>query len=55
MYKKLKRSSEGELKKMYPELSRRVPCIWTRQIFIRSIGYVFVNEIHEFINRQSKV
>lgn len=52
--KKLKMTSASILKKEFPELMKRVPNIWTRQVFIRTIGTVSLNDMKEFIELQSK-
>lgn len=52
--KKLKLSSASELKKNFPELMKRIPNIWTRQVFIRTLGNSTVNDMIDFIEAQSK-
>ena len=52
--KKLKLSSASELKKKFPELMKRVPNIWTRQVYVRTLGNSSVNDMINFIEAQSK-
>ena len=51
---KLKDISATKLKEKFPSLTKRVPCIWTRDSFIKTIGKFEEDDISEFLSLQKK-
>lgn len=51
---KLKDISATKLKERFPPLTKRVPCIWTRDSFIKTIGSFNEKELEEFLTLQKK-
>lgn len=51
---KLKNLSAPELKELYPELNSRIPSIWTRETYIKSIGKLNKEDIDIFVKLQKK-
>lgn len=51
---KLKNNSASILKEKFPELTSRIPSIWTRDSFISTIGKVKEEDISNFTNFQKK-
>jgi len=53
--KDLKRESASLLKKEFPHLCSRLPNIWTRSVFIASVGSVSLEVVKKYIEDQKKV
>lgn len=53
--KDLKRDSASLLKKEFPELKSKLPCIWTRSAFISTVGAVSLDIVKEYIENQKGV
>lgn len=51
---KLKDISAKELKNEFPSLEKRVPCIWTRDTFIQTIGSLDEQALEYFFKIQEK-
>lgn len=52
--KKLKRTSASELKRNFPQLMKRIPNIWTRKAYVRTLGESSRDDVIEFLDSQSK-
>ena len=50
--KKIKRKTSYELRKEFPELVRKLPCLWTRSKFIATVGSVSLDVINTYIEQQ---
>lgn len=50
--KHIKKQSAMRLKKQFPELKHRLPCIWTRSAFISSVGSVSMETVKQYIQEQ---
>ena len=48
----IKGRTASVLNKRFPELRKRLPCIWTRSKFICSVGAVSLDSIKHYIERQ---
>ena len=53
--KDLKRESASLLKKEFPQLTSRLPNLWTRSVFIASVGSVSLEVVKKYIENQRKV
>ena len=53
--KDLKRESASLLKKEFPHLKSRLPNIWTRSVFIGSVGSVSLETVKRYIESQKNV
>ena len=53
--KDLKRESASLLKKEFPHLKTRLPNIWTRSVFIGSVGSVSLETVKRYIENQKNV
>lgn len=53
--KDLKRESASLLKKEFPYLKSRLPNIWTRSVFIGSVGSVSLETVKRYIENQKNV
>ena len=51
---KLKDISAKNLKEAYPSFTKRVPCIWTRNSFIETIGTHDETYLEKFVSLQQK-
>ena len=49
---KLKKESKDYLKKVDPSFKTRIPCIWTRESFISTVGKVTDNDLKKFVDFQ---
>ena len=50
--KKIKSKTAHELRKEFPELVRKLPCLWTRSKFITTVGSVSLDAINTYIEQQ---
>ena len=48
----LKGTSSRLLKKEFPELKKRLPCLWTRTSFISTVGSVSLETVKKYIQNQ---
>jgi putative transposase len=53
--KKIKGSSAKILRDEFPELKRKLPCLWTRSKFISSVGSVSLEVVKKYIEGQKNV
>ena len=53
--KDLKRESASLLNKEFPHLKSRLPNIWTRSVFIGSVGSVSLETVKRYIENQKNV
>ena len=53
--KDLKRESASLLKKEFPHLKSRLPNIWTRSVFIGSVGSVSLEIVKKYIENQKNI
>lgn len=53
--KSFKKQSASTLKKEFPYLKSKVPCIWTRSCFISTVGSVSLDVVKQYIENQKKV
>ena len=51
---KLKAQSAYQMRKIYPELKKKLPCLWTRSCFISSVGSVSLDVVKKYIEDQKK-
>lgn len=51
---KFKNISATKMKELYPELSKRIPSIWTRESSIGTIGDIDEKQIEKFLKLQKK-
>ena len=49
---KLKGASAHQMFRMFPELKKRLPCLWTRSCFISSVGSVSLEVVKRYIDNQ---
>lgn len=49
---KLKKESKDYLKEVNPSFKTRIPCIWTRETFISTVGTVSESTINKFVEEQ---
>lgn len=40
------------LRKEFPELKRRLPCLWTRSYYIESVGHICEAKVRKYIEEQ---
>ncbi|NJO61899.1 MAG: IS200/IS605 family transposase [Richelia sp. RM2_1_2] len=52
---KLKSFSARELKKQYPHLKKRLPCLWTNSKFVSTVGSVSLGVVKAYIENQKNV
>lgn len=52
---RIKGISSRRIREKYPELKKRLPCLWTRSTFISSVGCVELNDIRKYIENQKGV
>ena len=52
--KDLKRESASVLLREFPEIRRRLPCMWTRSAFISSVGAVSLETVKQYIENQKR-
>lgn len=50
--KDLKRESASILLREFPEIRRRLPCMWTRNAFISTVGSVSLENVKHYIEDQ---
>lgn len=50
--KKLKAISSHYMREEFPELKKRLPTLWTRSVFIASVGDVSIESIEKYIEDQ---
>ena len=53
--KDIKRESSYYLKREFPELTTRLPNLWTRSCFISSVGAVSLDTVKQYIENQKDV
>ena len=46
---KIKRYASSTLRKEFPILKRKLPCLWTRHKFISTVGVVSLNTVKQYI------
>jgi putative transposase len=51
---KIKGFLSNTLRKEYPELKKRIPCLWTRGKFISSVGSVSLETVKKYIENQRR-
>ena len=51
----MKRTSSHILRSEFPELKRRLPCLWTRGKFIASVGSVSLETVKQYIEDQKGI
>jgi len=49
---RLKGTSSRILKKEFPSLTKRLPCLWTRTSFVSTVGSVSLDIVKKYINDQ---
>lgn len=52
---KLKSFSAYKLKEKYPSLKTRIPNIWTRSVFISSVGAISLETVKKYIEEQKNI
>lgn len=52
---KIKGYTAHELRKTYPSLKTRLPCLWTRSSFISTVGSVSLEVVKKYIENQKNV
>lgn len=50
--KKIKWYTAHHLREEFPELKRKLPCMWTRSCFISSVGSVSLETVKQYIENQ---
>lgn len=50
--KGIKQTSALQLKKEFPELKRKLPCLWTRSAFIFTVGSTDLEAMKDYIDNQ---
>ena len=53
--KDLKRESASMIRKEFPVIKSRLPCMWTRSTFIASVGAVSLETVKKYIEDQKTV
>ena len=53
--KDLKRESASMIRKEFPAMKSRLPCMWTRSTFIASVGAVSLETVKKYIEDQKIV
>ena len=53
--KDIKRESAYHMKREFPELTHRLPNLWTRSCFISSVGSVSLETVKQYIENQKNV
>lgn len=53
--KRIKGVSAQTLRKEFPELKKKLPCLWTRGKFISSVGAVSLEVVKKYIEDQKNV
>ena len=51
---KIKGRTSHILRETYPVLRSRIPTLWTRVIFVSSVGNVALNDLETFLEKQKK-
>ena len=51
----LKGYTSFKLREMFPELKSRLPCLWTRNYYAGTIGYVSEQIVKKYIENQKNV
>ncbi len=51
---KIKGRTSHILRETYPMLRSRIPTLWTRVIFVSSVGNVALNDLEAFLEKQKK-
>ena len=49
---KLKGYSSFMLRKEFPELKKKLPCMWTRSYYVETIGHISESTVTKYINDQ---
>jgi putative transposase len=49
---KLKGYSAYMLRKEFPELKRKSPCMWTRSFYVETIGHISEDSVKKYIDEQ---
>ena len=52
---KIKKYTASILRKEFPKLKKKLPCLWTRSIFVSTVGSVSVETIKNYIEDQKNV
>ena len=52
---KLKATSSRVLRKEFPELRKKLPCLWTNSKFVSSVGSVSLDVVKKYIEDQKNV
>lgn len=50
--KKIRGTSAYLLRKEFPELKKKLPCLWTRSKFVSSVGSVSLETVKQYIENQ---
>ena len=51
----LKGISSFQLRKLFPELKSRLPCMWTRSYYAGTVGHVSEETVKKYIENQKNV
>ena len=51
----LKGNSSFQLRKLFPELKSRLPCMWTRSYYAGTVGHVSEETVKKYIENQKNV
>lgn len=52
---KIKGYTSSKLKEMFPDLKKKLPCLWTRSAFISTVGTVSLDVVKSYIENQKNV
>lgn len=52
---KIKGFTAHELRRIFPQLTTKLPCLWTRSRFISSVGSVQLDIVKKYIEEQKNV
>lgn len=55
MIAKIKGYTSRVLKKEFPDLNKRLPCLWTRSFFVSTVGAVTLDIVKAYITDQKDV
>ena len=52
LIQQLKGYTSRKLREMYPEIKRKLPCMWTRSYYAESVGHISEESIKKYIEEQ---
>jgi putative transposase len=55
MIAKIKGSTSRMLKREFPSLNKRLPCLWTRSFFVSTVGAMTLDVVEKYIQDQKEV